>query len=50
MNKHFTAYSKKNEGIDESSLPEDFRIIDYYLTIVYSNSEIKGDDAKIEFR
>ena len=49
MNNHFTSFNKKHEGINESRLPDKLIMEDYYLTIVYSNSE-SPDEAKIEFR
>ena len=48
-NLHFTIFSKKNEGIDESRLSKELEMEDYYLTVFYSNSEDR-EDIKIEFR
>ena len=49
MNKHFTMFNKKQEGLDESKLPKELEMEDYYLTVYYSNSENR-EDTKVEIR
>jgi hypothetical protein len=41
MNKPLTKFTRLNEGVDESRLPKELEIQDYYLSIFYSNSEDK---------